>query len=131
MFKAIRDWWRGLGDPTPQAGHDRENADRKFARAFALCDADLKFAAYARCPCGAGLAYAPRLTNGYGKHAYWDCADIWTGRAIASGEVGAVQHTDRLPFTFWEIKSETQPSAAGATTREPIGAARDLRDSRR
>jgi hypothetical protein len=47
----------------------------------------------------------------------WDCSAILLGDAIASGEPGAVKHTSQLPFIFYEIKSEHQPSANGATTR--------------
>lgn len=77
-------------------------------------DAELRYAATARCSCGAGLAY-PAFE--YNMHGAWDCADILTGRAIPSGQPGAVTHTDRLPFAFYEIKSEDQPSANGTTTR--------------
>lgn len=72
-----------------------------------LTEKDLIYAAFARCPCGAGLAYKPGTHPGY-----WDCADILLER-----EKKDVQHTDRLPFTFYEIKSERQPSANGETTR--------------
>lgn len=83
-------------------------------------DGQLIYAATARCPCGAGLAYAT-IDKGEGTPfkgpSAWDCSDILTGRAIPSGQPGAVQHTDRLPFAFYEVKSEEQPSAQGATTR--------------
>lgn len=69
---------------------------------------DLVYAAYNRCPCGAGLAY-PRNC---GMHHYWDCSAILTGKADEK-----VEHTAQLPFMFYEIKSEQQPSANGATTR--------------
>lgn len=81
-----------------------------------LRDEDLIYAAAARCPCGAGLAYR-RNAGPFGDKAHWDCSDILTGRAIPSGQPGAKTHTDRLPFAFYEIKSERQPSANGATTR--------------
>lgn len=71
----------------------------------------LVYAATNRCPCGAGLAYEP------GGEREWDCSAILLGEAIPSGEPGAVQHTARLPFAFYEIKGENQPSAEGATTR--------------
>lgn len=74
----------------------------------------LVFAATARCPCGAGLAYAPGASATYGA---WDCSAILMGEAIPSGQPGSVTHTDRLPFTFYEVKEERQPSANGATTR--------------
>jgi hypothetical protein len=76
----------------------------------------LIFAAWNRCPCGAGLAYDPAFEH---QGRYWDCSAILLGTAIASGQPGAVTHTDQLPFAFYEVKSENQPSANGATTRGP------------
>lgn len=73
----------------------------------------LVYAAYSRCPCGAGLAHP----EGMGAKGHWDCSAILLGTAIPSGQPGAVQHTAQLPFTFYEVKSERQPSANGATTR--------------
>lgn len=69
------------------------------------------YAAYSRCPCGAGLAYDPCFEDGP-LSGYWDCSDILLG--IANTEV---KHTGQLPFTFYEILSEQQPSARGSTTR--------------
>jgi len=77
-------------------------------------DDQLIYAAYARCECGAGLAY-PEDADPF--KGYWDCSDILTGRAIPKDEPGAVKHSGRYPFIFYEIKSEKQPSANGATTR--------------
>lgn len=91
----------------------------------------LIYAAYSRCPCGAGLAYDPAGISGGKPQAdevtdspfkgpfggYWDCSAIILDAALPKGEVGSVQHTDKLPFAFYEIKSENQPSAQGATTR--------------
>ncbi len=77
----------------------------------------LTFAATSRCPCGAGLAYDPASPEG--MHGAWDCSAILLGTAIPSGQPGAVQHTARLPFIFYEVKSENQPSAEGRTTRPP------------
>jgi hypothetical protein len=88
---------------------EHEQAKAK-ADAGNLTDAELVYAAYARCPCGAGMAYP----KGIGGHGFWDCSAILTGRAYISGEV---KHTDRLPFVFWKVKSEVQPSVNGATTR--------------
>lgn len=79
----------------------------------------LVYAASARCPCGAGLAYEPRGESGRPITGYWDCAEILLGTATPSGAPGALTHTARLPFVFYEIKSERQPSANGATTRPP------------
>jgi hypothetical protein len=72
---------------------------------------DLVYAATSRCPCGAGLAYVPD------GETVWDCSAILLGEAIPSGQPGSVQHTGQLPFAFYEVKSEQQPSAQGATTR--------------
>ena len=74
----------------------------------------LVFSAYDRCPCGAGLAYYKKSSPTDG---YWDCADILQGLAIPDDQEGSVQHTAKLPFVFYEIKSELQPSANGHTTR--------------
>lgn len=73
---------------------------------------ELRFAAYTRCSCGAGMCYPKDI----GMHGAWYCSDILLGRAIPSGQEGAKMH-DKLPFMFYEIKSEDQPSANGATTR--------------
>lgn len=70
---------------------------------------DLIYAATARCPCGHGLAYEKGADPFKG---FWDCAGIILDEADEN-----VQHTARLPFVFYEIKSENQPSAQGATTR--------------
>jgi hypothetical protein len=71
-------------------------------------ESELIFAAYSRCPCGAGMAYPSNC----GPHHYWDCSAILTGKADVN-----VTHSAQLPFVFWEVKSENQPSACGATTR--------------
>lgn len=72
----------------------------------------LVYSAMARCECGAGLAYEPGNV-----HGYWDCSAILLGDAIPIGEPGAVTHVDKLPFNYWEVRSENQPSARGRTTR--------------
>lgn len=76
----------------------------------------LVYAADVRCPCGAGMAYDSRGESG-GARGYWECSAILLGTAIPSGDPGAVRHEAKLPFVFYEIKSEHQPSAHGATTR--------------
>jgi len=73
---------------------------------------NLMYAAYARCPCGAGLAYDPQGESGKPIIGYWDCSAILLGTADEN-----VTHTAQLPFVFYEIKSEGQPSAQGSTTR--------------
>jgi hypothetical protein len=79
-----------------------------------LTESDLVYAATARCPCGAGLAYERS-----GKAGCWDCSDILLGRAIPHGQPGAAMHTDKLPFQFWKVKSETEtmPGGGHMTTR--------------
>ncbi len=74
---------------------------------------ELIFSAHARCPCGAGLAYPKNI----GIHGSWECSDILLGRAIPANKEGSKTHEGSLPFAFYEIKSEGQPSANGATTR--------------
>jgi hypothetical protein len=77
----------------------------------------LVYAATHRCPCGAGLAYDPKAARKDPAARAWDCSAILLGTASPSGEPGAVEHTARLPFVFYEIKGENQPSANGASTR--------------
>lgn len=78
----------------------------------------MTFAATARCQCGAGLAYdSTCVMEPFRIPSYWDCSAILLGDAIPTGQPGAVPHTDKLPFAFYWIKSENQPSAHGATTR--------------
>lgn len=71
----------------------------------------LVYAAHTRCPCGLGIAHRTDAQP-YGDTAYWDCSGILLGTADDT-----VKHTAKLPFVFYEIKSENQPSANGATTR--------------
>jgi hypothetical protein len=78
-------------------------------------DKQLRYAATARCECGAGLAY-PK-DEPLDLRGAWDCSAILTGRAVPSGQPGSKVHIEPLPFMFYEIKSEDQPSARGATTR--------------
>lgn len=99
-----------------EAHEERGKEGRARPLAERLC-----YAATARCPCGAGLAYDPFAEDEPGSvfrgPSYWDCSAILLGTFIKKGEPGAVTHTDQLPFSMYEIKSEGQPSAHGATTR--------------
>jgi hypothetical protein len=72
----------------------------------------LIYAAWTRCPCGAGLAYDPAGESGQPFRGFWDCSAILLGTANPS-----VKHEGQLPFAFYSVKSENQPSAGGATTR--------------
>lgn len=85
----------------------------------------LIYAATARCHCGAGMAYDPvaegreKVTPIFGPTA-WECSDILRYAKLPperQAEVKAADHREQLPFVFWEVKSELQPSARGATTR--------------
>lgn len=93
-------------------------ADTKHAELKAAPLADrLVYSAWSRCPCGAGLAYDPCFEdeNSVFKgplSGCWDCSAILLGIADKG-----VTHTAQLPFAFYEISSEGQPSANGATTR--------------
>jgi hypothetical protein len=71
----------------------------------------LVFSAKERCECGAGLAYD--------RHAgtpVWDCSAILLGDAmLEAGERGTIGHT--MPRSFYEVLSERNRAADGATTR--------------
>ena len=69
---------------------------------------ELVYAAMTRCFCGAGMAYP----EGVGMHGAWYCSAILLGQADRE-----VEHTSAYPFMFYEIKSESQPSQNGFTTR--------------
>jgi hypothetical protein len=76
-----------------------------------FADHELIYAAFSRCRCcGAGLAYPKRIGI---MHGAWYCANVLTGRARPGAD------HEVLPFAFWCIKDEGQPSARGATTRPP------------
>ncbi len=74
---------------------------------------ELIFSAYSRCMCGSGVAYPKEI----GMRGMWECGDVLLGKAIAKGQPGSKSHDGPWPFAFFEIKSENQPSANGATTR--------------
>lgn len=62
-------------------------------------DDELKYSATNKCPCGYGLAYPLNC----GPHHYWDCSAILKGIADPY-----VVHTGKLPFVFYDIKSESE-----------------------
>lgn len=68
---------------------------------------ELTYSANARCRCGAGLAYP----NHIGTHGAWYCS------RLLRFPMDELNHDPARPFVFWEVKSERQPSAKGATTR--------------
>lgn len=71
---------------------------------------ELHFAATVRCECGAGMAYPRNI----GIHGAWHCSAILRGLAARGSS-----HSAALPFAYYDIKSEDQPSANCATTRDP------------
>lgn len=72
---------------------------------------ELIFASLARCECGAGFAYP----KGVGVWGSWYCSDILRGKAETNSS--EIKHSNCRPFSMYNIKSEQQPSANGATTR--------------
>lgn len=77
---------------------------------------ELRFAATSRCTCGAGLAYhrdAHEIRDGA-----WRCSAAMM-HALPTPDPFAGQHKE-LPFMVYEVKSEDQPSAQGATTRPEV-----------
>lgn len=90
--------------------------DIRAGRGTPFDDDDLLYAAGSRCDCGAGMAYPHNI----GMRGAWHCSAILTGRAPRIGEPGGDQvHTGALPFAFWSVKAEGQPSVMGRTTRPP------------
>ena len=76
---------------------------------------DLVYAATQRCPCGYGLAHPKDCDV---RHA-WNCAGVLLGMVPLSLRTG-ISHRVGLSFMFYDVKSEGQPSARGATTRGTI-----------
>jgi hypothetical protein len=117
----------------------RKKADELSAEASGVRRAELLakpllqrliFAATARCDCGAGLAYDPASEGKpdlpFKGPSAWECGDILLFETLSADKQAAVKaavHTPALPFVFYEIKSENQPSASGRTTRPVEGAA--------
>lgn len=65
-------------------------------------ESDLVWADAAKCPCGALLAYDRDVPLSDGA---WDCSAILLGTAVQTGKPGAVEHTDRLPFAFYDVRA--------------------------
>lgn len=92
----------------------------------------LIYAAVTRCRCGHGYAYDPagEVTNDKSDSPLrrpnaWECAGILRHLAAELEEpeaarVKEAEHDGALPFAFWELKSENQPSANGRTTRGTV-----------
>lgn len=71
------------------------------------------YAKTAKCPCGAPLAYNKTCTmEPFVGPAYWDCSAILDGTANQD-----MQHTDKLPFTFYEIKAESSAETRARTKK--------------
>jgi hypothetical protein len=99
----------------------QEAYDLRDARARAAPAVErLTFAATWRCICGHGMAYDPLNELGSGKDSPFKMASQWECSAILLGIAGRkLRHTGPHSFATYEAKSEGQPSANGATTREP------------
>lgn len=89
-----------------------EATEQRLAGALRKMDkfepAELIYAARERCSCGCGMAYPKDV----GVQGAWYCSAILLGQAEAG-----TAHSSPLPFMFYEVKSEQQPSVRGATTR--------------
>jgi len=61
---------------------------------------------------GASAGLGSLYPRNVGPRGSWRCSAILMGEASAEDE-----HDGAMPFIFWKIKGEGQPSAGGATTR--------------
>lgn len=100
---ALREIW----DERDRGFRDRIKKAHQGEGDFTL--EELRFSASYRCDCGAGFAYPHEYMNVMGD---WHCSAILMGTADRN-----TPHTRPLPFPYYEIKSEDQPTARGATTR--------------
>jgi hypothetical protein len=96
---------------------EQANAKRRAELLAQPLKERLIYAAHVRCICGWGLAYDP-ASDGEGTPFKgpnrWECSGILTGDGRRD-----LKHSAPFPFAFYEIKSDKQPSANGATTRTP------------
>lgn len=117
----------------PHPEHECDCTTAKQLRVFS--PEDLVYAAGARCQCGAGLAYPKGLyekpeAKDNPAYSHWNCSYLLVNdvkmRVRTEGHVmdaGTIEeengtiHDGPRSFTFFEIKSENQPSANGHTTR--------------
>lgn len=76
-----------------------EAFNRRLIENPVFTDDELYYSATSLCPCGHGLAYP----KGCGAWHYWDCSAILKGIADKS-----VKHTDRLPFSIYGVKGESE-----------------------
>lgn len=79
---------------------------------------ELRYSERARCRCGAGLAYWPAgffLRSRPAESTAWVCADVLTGKTEDN------DGHDYLPFAFYEVRSEDQPSRDGQTRQVLFG----------
>jgi hypothetical protein len=88
--------------------HTRIDAVLVGDNELAFKDNELVYAARQRCQCGAGFAYPENI----GVGGSWHCSKILLGKAVEGS-----RHDGPMPFMFWDIKSEIETSATGATTR--------------
>jgi hypothetical protein len=85
----------------------QDNVNKRLDDCDTFQPEELIYAAFARCKCGAGLAY-PRHIGGRGS---WYCGSVLEGHSPWSSDHEAYS------FMTYAIKSENQPSANGITTR--------------
>lgn len=86
--------------------------EERIRRNAVFSEDELVYAAYARCECGLGMAYPKKI----GMFGSWYCSGMLTHTLDHSKT-----HSSPLPFAMWEVKSEDQPSANGASTRPKHG----------
>jgi hypothetical protein len=78
---------------------EAEAFDQRLKSGVPFTDEELRYAATSLCPCGHGLAYPKDC----GPNHYWDCSAILKGVADSS-----ITHSGQLPFTFYDVKSESE-----------------------
>lgn len=114
-----------------KAKREEANESRKARDLARSLSERLVYAATSRCPCGYGFAYDPTgavtadtTETPFHRPDRWECAGTLL---YVAGElepdlrnwVKNATHEPAFPFAFYDLKSESQPSANGQTTREP------------
>lgn len=60
--------------------------------------------AHYKCLCGARMGYDKNGVSGTPISGFWDCTAILLNVAPEKGEPGAMTHSDRMPWAFYELK---------------------------
>lgn len=89
---------------------------------YVFSDDELRYAATARCKCGAGMAYPKDADHFGGSKSKWGGAWFCSALLKSEGDWATQSHSAGLPFAFYEVISEDQVARANGKTTRPAKA---------